>query len=100
VRVSHFVVTPMNSSGHSIESQITPTGQDLIGGLQFEVVPAGYGPDEIIIFVRLMTGVNETSFKVKTSTRMQRVMDTYYEAHGLVPQGHLFWFEGSRVQGG
>lgn len=85
-QVRQFVATPMGS-GYSVEAQLT--GDDSVGGLQFEVIPLKVhrepptnGFISLTFRPQFQNGI-ETSFRVLTNTKLHNLFSYYCKQEGL-----------------
>lgn len=63
-----------------------------------ETKPADGGSEPITIRVRDQTG-EETYFKIKKTTKMAKVFDTYAQRKGVQAQSLRFLLDGERIDG-
>lgn len=70
---------------------------DQVGGSDQEIKPEGSGDSAITLRVREATG-EETAFKVKKSTKMSKIIETFASRKGLSVNVLRFMYDGKRIK--
>jgi hypothetical protein len=90
--VKQFVAMPFGS-GYSVEAQIT--GQEVAGGLHFEVTPLR---DSYQVFLKMITGGTRT-FEVGQHTTVDRLRKLIQRSEGIPPKDQRLIYEGVQLKG-
>lgn len=111
-RVRQFVAMPIGT-GYSVEAQLT--GEELVGGLQFEVTPSTPSPPKHAahdifkpgqihesnvqsIFVKTLTGKTITLTGVSPSTKVEIVKRTIQSREGIPDDQQRLIFAGAQLE--
>lgn len=97
-RVSQFVAAPMGS-GYSIETQVS--GEDSVGGLQIEIIPAmpGTAEHDLPIMVCTLTG-KTLSFKVSSHSLVEDLKEIIHVSEGIPVMDQRLIYDGKPMLNG
>ncbi|KAL8732017.1 MAG: hypothetical protein Q9181_004085, partial [Wetmoreana brouardii] len=97
-RVRQFVAMPIGS-GYTVEAQVT--GEDITGGLQFEVTPGRTlksQPPIERLFVKTMTGKTLLLTHLSASTTVAQLKDRIHASEGIPADQQRLVYRGKNLQ--
>lgn len=95
-RVRQFVAMPVGS-GYTVEAQVT--GEDITGGLQFEITPAKVNAESTVhkLFIKTLTGKTITLSRLSALTTVGQIKNMIMKKEGIPPDQQRLIYSGQSL---